>query len=106
MKTLRTPTILLCAAALIAPFGASAQMARHRDQRHDMRQEVESGKLRRLPDLVANVQAQPQYRDMQYMGGPEFDESRRQYHLKFLDGRRLVVVVVDGRTGQIVSSQR
>ena len=55
-----------------------------------------------LPRIVATVRSQQPFASMQYLGGPEFDPVRNIYRLKFLDGRRLVVVLVDARTGQFV----
>jgi hypothetical protein len=66
---------------------------------------AEQGQVLPLGRLVAMVQARPPYRDMIYLGGPQFDQRTMRYGLKFLNGNRVVVVFVDARTGRIVGQQ-
>ena len=56
-----------------------------------------------LPQIVAGLQAMEPYRDMRYIGIERFDPRTGIYTLRFLDGRQIVVVQVDGRTGRILS---
>lgn len=56
-----------------------------------------------LPQIVAGLQASEPYRDMRYIGIERFDPRTGIYSLRFLDGRQIVVVQVDGRTGRIVN---
>lgn len=57
---------------------------------------------RPLPDIVARVQATPPYNDMDYIGVAGFETRTMIYVLRFLDGRQVVVVHVDARSGRIV----
>lgn len=57
---------------------------------------------RPLPDIVARVQATPPYDDMDYIGVAGFETRSMIYVLRFLDGRQVVVVHVDARSGRIV----
>lgn len=57
---------------------------------------------RPLPDIVARVQATPPYNDMDYIGVAGFETRSMIYVLRFLNGRQVVVVHVDARSGRIV----
>lgn len=57
---------------------------------------------RPLPDIVARVQATPPYNAMDYIGVAGFETRTMIYVLRFLDGRQVVVVRVDARSGRIV----
>lgn len=57
---------------------------------------------RPLPDIVARVQATPPYNGMDYIGVAGFETRSMIYVLRFLDGRQVVVVHVDARSGRIV----
>jgi hypothetical protein len=61
---------------------------------------------RPLPDIVARIQSTPPYGDMDYLGVADYDTRNMVYVLRFLDGRRVVVVNVDARSGRILSSAR
>jgi hypothetical protein len=56
-----------------------------------------------LPQIVAELQSQPPFRDMNYIGVERFDPRTGLYALRFLNGRQVVVVHVDGRTGRVVN---
>jgi hypothetical protein len=57
---------------------------------------------RPLPEIVARVQATPPYNEMDYIGVAGFETRTMIYVLRFLDGRQVVVVHVDARSGRIV----
>lgn len=57
---------------------------------------------RPLPEIVARVQATPPYNTMDYIGVESFQVRQRIYVLRFIDGRQVVVVHVDARSGRIV----
>lgn len=57
---------------------------------------------RPLPEIVAGVQAREPYRDMDYIGVERFESRTGAYVLRFMDGRHVVVVHVDGRTGRVL----
>ncbi len=57
---------------------------------------------RPLPEIVANVQATPPYSAMDYIGVAGFETRRMVYVLRFLDGRQVVVVHVDARSGRVL----
>lgn len=55
-----------------------------------------------LPQIVAGLQAMEPYRAMRYIGIERFDPRTGIYALRFLNGRQIVVVQVDGRSGRIL----
>jgi hypothetical protein len=55
-----------------------------------------------LPQIVAGLQAMEPYRDMRYLGIERFDPRTGIYALRFLNGRQIIVVLVDGRSGRII----
>lgn len=95
MKT--KPLILL---ALGAPLALSTPASAQRtpDQAAASRM-TESGKI--LPSRAVEARVVPKMKGMTYMGF-EFDAGTSTYRLKFIDGRRVVWVDVDGRTGRIL----
>lgn len=89
-----------CALLLTQPAAA-----RDDEDAASARAAAAQGQVLPLGRLVAMVQARPPYRDMIYLGGPKFDERLMRYSLKFLDGSRVVVVIVDARSGRVVGQQ-
>lgn len=57
---------------------------------------------RPLPEIVAQVQATPPYSGMDYIGLSGFEARTMVYVLRFLDGRQVVIVHVDARSGRIL----
>ena len=102
----RRPTLpaLIAATLLAAPLAGTA-MARDDREADSARAAAEQGQVLPLGRLVAMVQARAPFRDMTYLGGPQFDARTMRYGLKFLDGNKVVVVFVDARTGKIVGRQ-
>ena len=60
---------------------------------------------RPLPEIVASLRSQSPYDEMDYIGVAGFEMRRQIYVLRFLDGRQLVVVMVDARSGRVVGRQ-
>ena len=58
---------------------------------------------RPLPEIVAQVQSTPPYNSMDYIGVAGFQVRQRIYILRFIDGRQVVVVHVDARSGRIIA---
>jgi hypothetical protein len=58
---------------------------------------------RPLPEIVAQVQSRAPYNDMDYIGVVGFETHTMVYILRFLDGRQVIVVRVDGRSGRIIN---
>lgn len=83
-----------------APSIAYAQTSRA-DQA-SIRKEIQRGELRKLSVIIDDVQSVQPYKSMDYLGGVEFDSTKFIYRLKFMDGRRVVFVYVDARTGRII----
>jgi uncharacterized iron-regulated membrane protein len=79
--------------------------AQSRDDQESARAAAEQGQVMPLGRLVAMVQARAPYRGMTYLGGPQFDARTMRYGLKFLDGSKVIVVIVDARTGRILGQQ-
>jgi hypothetical protein len=55
-----------------------------------------------LPNIVGALQSQHPYRNMNYIGVERFDPQSGVYALRFLSGRQVIVVVIDGRSGRIL----
>lgn len=100
--------LLLVAAALSVSFashhGVADAQVRERPPRLD-RNDVRPlpNQTRPLPEIVAQVQATPPYSSMDYIGLAGFESRSLVYVLRFLDGRQVVVVHVDARSGRILS---
>jgi hypothetical protein len=92
-------------AALAVGMIAAPVSARDDREAESARAAAEQGQVLPLGRLVAMVQARAPYRNMTYLGGPQFDERAMRYGLKFLDGNKVIVVFVDARTGKIVGRQ-
>ncbi len=105
--TLRPALLALSLAALPLALIASVPFAAARDDQDaaSARAAMEQGQALPLGRLVAMVQARQPYRDMVYLGGPKFDPRTMRYELKFLDGSRVIVVIVDARSGRVVGTQ-
>ena len=103
-STKRAAFAALAAVALTAPLVADAQqrsrMPRSPVEAGDER--PSQGQTRPLPEIVARVQATPPYSQMDYIGVAGFETRTMIYVLRFLDGRQVVVVHVDARSGRIV----
>lgn len=95
---------VLAAVALTAPLAADAQQrarAPHSSVEADD-ERPSPNQTRPLPEIVARVQATPPYSQMDYIGVAGFEMRSMVYVLRFLDGRQVVVVHVDARSGRIV----
>ena len=88
------------ALALMVP-SATPVMARDPEQQR-LRAAAEQGDIIPLNRLIADVRSRAPYRDMNYLGGPQYDARQMVYALKFMDGNKVVIVYVDARTGRIV----
>jgi hypothetical protein len=98
-------TMSFAIAVLAASTLAGPLLARDDREAESARAAAEQGQVLPLGRLVAMVQARAPYRNMTYLGGPQFDARTMRYGLKFLDGSQVVVVFVDARTGKIVGRQ-
>ena len=98
------PFVLAFAALALSALPASTN-ARDDREAESARAAAEQGQVLPLGKLVAMVQARAPYRDMVYLGGPQFDARAMRYGLKFLDGNKVIIVFVDARTGKIVGRQ-
>ena len=96
----RMITLSLASAALLAT--AAPAMARGDRDQDQLRDAAAQGQVVPLGKLISDIRSRPPYRDMTYLGGPQFDQQRMIYALKFMDGSQVVVVYVDARTGRIV----
>ena len=94
----------LAALALVAPSLADAQQRSRapRAEQSEMEDRPPPQATRPLPELVARVQSTPPYDAMDYIGVAGFETRTMVYVLRFLDGRQVVVVRVDARTGRII----
>lgn len=86
--------LLLALPILAVP--ADAQSRRDQEAAYELR---ETGKILSSRQIESRVV--PMMQGMTYMGF-EFYPATSTYRLKFMDGRRVVWVDVDGRTGRII----
>jgi hypothetical protein len=96
--------ILFMAVAGVAAPQAAAQ-TRQSQPRTPPQQDDDRpapNETRPLPEIVARVQSTPPYNTMDYIGLESFQVRQRIYILRFIDGRQVVVVHVDARSGRIV----
>ena len=100
MTALRGLSFAVLAGLMTLPMPVNAQTSRA-DQA-SIRKEMQRGDLRKLSVIIDDVQSTPPYKSMDYLGGVEFDSTKFVYRLKFMDGKRVVFVYVDARTGRIV----
>lgn len=104
-RMIRLSTLTLTIAAFAASAVASPLHARDDREAESARAAAEQGQVLPLGRLVAMIQARAPYRNMTYLGGPQYDERNMRYGLKFLDGNKVIVVFVDARTGKVVGRQ-
>ena len=90
----------LAAVAAVHPADALAQ-----GRVIDNDDRPQRNQTRPLPDIVARVQATPPFSSMDYIGVAGFETRSMVYILRFLDGRQVVVVHVDARSGRIIGRQ-
>src|SRR3546814_20176091 len=73
----RTLTLSLISALLLsAGAPAAARGDRNRDQ-DNLREAAAQGQVVPLGRLIADIRSRPQYNDMTYLVGPQFDAGRR-----------------------------
>lgn len=98
-----TAMALLLAVATVQPAPVAAKPDR---AQADAGEAVSSGRVLPLKQIIADVQSRAPYRDMTYLGGPQFDSEQLRYALRFMDGSQVVIVHVDARTGRILGVTR
>ncbi len=106
-----TPLLVLTAVttgiALLMPAPVQAQRGMHSLQPNIMTEAQDDRpsphQTLPLPEIVAAVQAQAPYSNMDYIGVAGFDARSMVYVLRFLDGRQVVAVYVDARNGRVVN---
>ncbi len=88
--------LLALALPLVLGTPVDAQPVRDQDAAYQQKQ---AGRI--LPARAIEARVVPRMAGMTYLGF-EFDAGSSNYRLKFMDGRRVVWVDVDGRTGRIL----
>ena len=83
----------------LALISAPATAADRRGEQNDARAQMFAGKVKSLRSIENQVL--PKMRGTEYLG-PEFDPTTQIYRLKFIRGRKVIFVDVDGRTGLIL----
>lgn len=94
---------LLLAVGLAAVHPAAAQRASRSVPSTSEAPRPTPHQTRPLPEIVAQVQSRAPYNAMDYIGVVGFETQSMIYVLRFLDGRQVIVVRVDGRSGRIIS---
>lgn len=97
-QILRLSILGIAAASMLAATPAAAQRGRGGDQGEAYRQ-YNAGTLISSREIEARIV--PHMQGMSYLGF-EFDETRAVYRLKFMQGRKVIWIDVDGRTGKII----
>ena len=97
-QMIRLSILGLVATSLVAAVPAAAQRGRDPGQGEAYRQ-YSAGTMLSSRQIEARII--PQMQGMSYLGF-EFDETRSVYRLKFMQGRKVIWIDVDGRTGKII----
>lgn len=92
----------LASAMLAASVQADAQVRSRAPRVAQDDDRPQPNQTRPLPEIVARVQATPPYSGMDYIGLSGFEARTMVYVLRFLDGRQVVIVHVDARSGRIL----
>lgn len=103
-KTVAALSLFLIALSAVVATPAVAQ-SRSQPPRPNVQADSDRpvpNETRPLPEIVARVQATPPYNGMDYIGVESFQVRQRIYVLRFIDGRQVVVVHVDARSGRII----
>lgn len=94
-KDLTALSLLAC--LLMATPGAAA--ADRRGEQNDARNQMMAGQVKPLRWIENRVL--PRMADSEYLG-PEYDPQAQIYRLKFIRNGRVILVDVDGRTGDVI----
>ena len=89
---------MVISAAITVP--ASAQRAKQAEQDR-VRQDLRDGSIRSLRSIEDKVVPGMKARGADYIGA-EYDGQISRYRLKFMRGKSVIWVDVDGRTGTII----
>ena len=95
MFRLLTTALLVCSTAA----AASPQRSERRGDQYQALEATKRGHIRPLREIEARLL--PSMRGADYLG-PEFDPGSGVYRLKFMRGRSVIWVDVDGRTGAVI----
>ncbi len=98
--------LFLCAALVTTALVVPSAIAREDRQAASARAAAEQGQVIPLGRLIDMVQSRAPFRDMRYLGGPQYDPASQRYTLRFLDGAQVVLVLVDARTGRVLAQSR
>ena len=105
----RQLSVVLLACGLLFSVSAPASQNRNRlppsaqvDRAQEGLRRPNPVQTRPLPDIIATVQSTPPYSGMDYIGVAGYEPQTMVYTLRFLDGRQVVVVHVDARSGRIL----
>ncbi len=90
----------LVAAALITP-PLAAQRQDRREEQERVRDATQRGEVRSLRSIENSIVPRMRNGGADYIG-QEFDGERNRYRLKFMRGKSVIWVDVDGRTGAIL----
>lgn len=100
MKQIVRLSILgVAAASMLAATPSSAQRNRDGTDQGVATRQYNAGTLLSSRQIESRII--PQMSGMSYLGF-EFDETRAVYRLKFMQGRKVIWIDVDGRTGKII----
>jgi hypothetical protein len=87
-------------ACLAVPLVADAREPR-RDEQDRARDAIQRGEVRPLRSIENSIVPGMKARGADYIG-QEFDGEQSRYRLKFMRGKSVIWVDVDGRTGAII----
>jgi uncharacterized membrane protein YkoI len=99
MMKSKTLMALLAAALITPPLAAERQDRREEQER--VRDATQRGEVRSLRSIENSIVPRMRNGGADYIG-QEFDGERNRYRLKFMRGKSVIWVDVDGRTGAIL----
>lgn len=107
MKQIMSSLLALSVVASGLAVASAAQPVAAQQSRSDQdeaRKQMKAGNALRLREIERRVI--PQMKGAEYLGPQKFDPVRGTYDLKFIDGGKVINVVVDARTGKIIRTSR
>ena len=93
--------MVLLAASMITPPLAAQRAQERRDEQERVRDATQRGEVRSLRSIENSIVPRMRSGGADYIG-QEFDGERNRYRLKFMRGKSVIWVDVDGRTGAIL----
>lgn len=95
------PFLLLLLTGLAHPAAAADNKPNHRNEQRQAFEATQLGAARSLRSIENDIVPRMRGQGADYIG-QEFNGDQNRYRLKFMKGKSLIWVDVDGRTGAII----